>query len=310
MNKLPVYCDFEYLQNFFSKVSSINFNPLDDVNEIIGMLESQKLFLSRSILLIDKTEEEIKELSQTDDLIKVLVKKSQTGGSELYGCKNEIEEIKSGNIKKTLENDPFAIYCLNVESDFSADFQSKFGSFCYYKHDYPKIKKYRKEPEVINIGSEFNWASVLPSDLPSRFIIIHDNYLLENTTEDKSENLKQIISALFNKEYLGCFEIHFFHFIEDLHLLDRKKSLIIKLIEAITLPHKVTVNFIKGTKENLHDRDILTNFYWVHCGHTTDIVKKGRSTKRTTIHFNNIFESTNSFLKYHSGMNKLIPKSN
>lgn len=299
MEKLPVYCDFNYLQDFFIKLKESKLDIYGDDSELRNLSDFKEILLSKSLLLIDKTEKEIEELSKNDILLKTIIKRSTTGGSEIYSCSEEINKIKSLDSSDcVLHNEPSVIYCLSIEKSTANDISSKYGVFCFGQHDYPKLIEYRKEAKVIKKGQDFNWENILPQNHPSQFIIIHDNYLIENTTKENCLNFKKIIRSLITNSFKGDFKIVLLHFIEDETLLMNKQKIINEIISDMTVSCHICLSFKKGRKESMHDRDIITNYFWIHSGHTTDIEKNNISTKETTIHFVDIFNSTDSFLNF------------
>lgn len=298
MDKIPVYCDFEYLQNFFSVLSEIKLNIYDDNSKSENLWNIQNIFLSKSILLIDKSDEEIKALYNNDVLIKSIIKRSNTGGSQIYSCSEQIKKIKSEEHRHCIsENEPSSLYCLSIDDKTAKLISSKYGVYCFAKHVYPTINVLQKQTKIIEIGKEFNWNNILPKGQPSQYIIIQDHYLIDNTTIEINNNFKEIISILSNKSFKGEYKIIIFHFIEDLTKLEYKKIIIKKIISSLNLG-EIKILFIKTRKEILHDRNILTNYFWIHSGHATDIEKNNISTKETSIHFNDLFNNPDSFLSF------------
>jgi hypothetical protein len=297
MNKLPVYCDFSYLQNFFSVLSRTTLDPYGDSSRLKDMLDFKDILLSRATLLTDKTDEEIDALCISDELMRILKKKSVSGGSDLIACKDKLDKIKSvGNNDCILHNEPSSLYCLNVDQAIANNIASQYGVICLGRGCFLESSKYRKDPVVLEIGDDFSWWKILSSDIPSQFVVIHDNYLIENVTIDNSLNLKSILRQLVHNSFKGIYNLYILHFIEDQTKLKHKQEIIKEIVHASSLNCKVNIKFIKGRKENLHDRDILTNYLWIHSGHATDIERNRKSTKDTSLHFTDLFNSTDSFL--------------
>jgi hypothetical protein len=169
-----------------------------------------------------------------------------------------------------------AIYLLNETTETSL----KYSSFTFQdKH----CKQIQKAPYNMSAGKNFSWKEFLGDYLCSRYLFLQDNYLIETLTNDKLESFIEIIKAFISKDYVGEFKLYILHFIEDEKILNIKKVLIQKTIKDLGLKCNISVSYHKGIKKELHDRNFVTNYCVVSSGQSTDFLKKGKSTRGTTL---------------------------
>lgn len=272
MDKLPVYCEFEFLENFFNLRNS--FSMMDD-DSIESWLTMKKVINSRCVLYLNN-DSKLRESFDKNPYLKKLIKNSIAGGSEIVNGEYKMEDFKDNPIALILMTGQYITNSFHISIN-----QFNWSS---------KVNLITRQLTFV-VGSTRNntfkgWQSVdIWNETPSSGLIIADPYILSH--ELSINNLFQILKNLLPKTTINApYDISIFIGSKNMDIKDvqKKYQKIMDYLQDLDLNYKLnlSVHIIQGDK--LHDRDILTNYKWIHSGHSFNYYNKNKQiNKRTTL---------------------------
>lgn len=276
MNRLPTYCEVAFLDHFYKQRPSLDQEDDDYVEKWILL---NKVIKSRCTLFLDSLDEFQKKAKNNPNYLH-LIKNSLTGGSEIiisdlndfdYLCKSlclllmsNSTDIGCCHIKCDLDNWVNIVEPLTYQSSY---FISK-DSNCTFK----------------------GWVELnISSRSPITGIIIADPYIMKDAVS--IGNLKKILSAILPKN-LCINQLDVSIFINrdiDLDKLKKEHELLMTYFSTLHLPYDTNISIHQISNEELHDRNILTNYTWLHSGHSFNYYGRNEKIKiKTTLNIKSI----------------------
>ena len=299
MNRLPTYCEVAFLDHFYKQRPSLDKKEDDYVEKWILL---NKVIKSRCTLFINSYDE-FQEKAKSNPNYLHLLKNSTTGDSEIINSDLNVfdylgkalclflmsnnKEIGRCHIQCDLNNWVNIIEPLTYQSTY---FISK-GSNCTFK----------------------SWAELnINSRSPITGIIIADPYIMKDAVS--LGNLKKILSAVLPKnQCINQLDVSIFiNRGSDLDKLKKEHELLMTYFSTLHLPYATNLSIHQISNEDLHDRNILTNYTWLNSGHSFNYFGRNEKIKiKTTLNIKSIAcDDNNSHISLIQDFAKLAENGN
>lgn len=280
MSKLPIYCSAKFLINFYKDLISLKkSNNQSDENILVIALAFNKL-LKNADLYFSFDGIEVKEFLDNKSvyfsphLSQLISNNNQKQRTEYSVTTNTID-----NFRNTVLTQPHAIFILDsdieIQLEDCKDIEAKFGVICF-KHTNWKEKadfllNWAMFTVIKKTTNKFkDWKEITKFQHPCNAIVIADNYVLKDKQEIE-DNIVQILDNLLPKTLLTIpFQITFL--VDEKDLAGNKLSLryneLTDKLKIIRPQLIIELTIFLVNKEDNHDRNIFTNYLWLHSGHS------------------------------------------
>jgi len=287
INKIDTFCQVKFLELFFDSIPEISLSEIISGNDVSKtFLDMSNLIYKKTILSVDDIEYIIMMAKKGHPFFKKLIKSSNSGGSEIKDY--------STSFKDLLSNIEFAcstpVYSLHMYFDTNAVLiKSRNGWFTVLPMNWSSslldlsVNKTFKVDKKSDLNQFSGWHILKEINLPLNAAVIVDNYIL-----DKSDNYENNIYMIIKNLLPNRLD----HLDFDLSIVTKrdlinpkgKLNLLNSLIKNLQLNYSVKLTIYCTPSDNPHDRDLVTNYYRVHSGHSLDYFNnKGQINKDTTL---------------------------
>ena len=281
MRKKTVLCEVAFWKKFSECYPSLM--PFPDERAIENLKYWMELysFLFRSDVHFDCSDKQFIELAEADERLRYLWKKS-AGGE----CGIDFSEESFDS--SYLEGSPLSV--LFSESDRHID-ASRFGIINITADNYSmKGVLFRESGFPLRHNQEWSWeelSKVISKDMSNSLVIV-DNYILSTDGQFKRENLDDnifVILEVLLPESCGMpFDLTVFYSEGNSANEERLR----RFIRDIRPNLSVNLKIHKVSKNDFHDRTIISNNFWISAPGGFDLLKKKRfsgyyATKATTV---------------------------
>lgn len=275
-----IYCDLGFWRSLSGRFSNVKMTTnRDELRKNQNLMDWYDL-LSRSKLLFDCTVDDFEVIAKTDPYLKDIWKKSiEDDRCQLDFLQGAIASMCAGSSGMNLKmynslylsdknHEPQArnVGVINVNSGSLHEHMELFNDLG------PSIKR----------GSQYDWMGLLNTAKAGQncnSMVIADNYIFQ----DVNANLYRILDALLPHKLKTFFYLTVFSLNKDSES-DRKKQLE-ERIKVIRPELSINVEVFNCTKDEFHDRGIITNYIWIEIGAGFNVLKKsGIARKGTNIH--------------------------
>lgn len=300
MQKTDIHLYFtkESLYAFFSQYNKIQKEGADESMENIAhndkvlfanqlyklVMSESRIFLNinkANLLAIINTNPENSEAATFKKLVK---------SPKKVTCQEDAEYISLTSNESPY---PHTIYVLNKNNEDCDKLANEYGMIflnkdtIWQKMNLLFSSSYWAVTGKTEIERRFtNWADIQPFKTPCNALILFDNYLLGN---DDGDNL---FSLLKNVLPSNCskYPFHLTIIMEndkndrrDIKTKPYFERHVNKINEFLTKTFSYRVEFsLIVVKKGNHDRNILTNYVWLHSGSSFDFLDKKGKIKNTT----------------------------
>ncbi|HMT77839.1 MAG TPA: MIT C-terminal domain-containing protein [Saprospiraceae bacterium] len=274
MNRLPTYCELEFLDYFFELKKSIGEEE-DEYIEKWSLLN--KVIHSRCILYIVKYYE-FEKRKEVNPFYKKLYKNSNTGGSEIREYDNKPNEPIKSPLALILGNGSLRGQEYHISCD-SKTWANIIPALTY-------TNCCSVDDNITNFNGWNNFYNEVNS--PITGIIIADPYILKNN--QAINNLRFILEAILSKvNSVKELDISIFVHKDQVPNFGGSYNSILKYINELNLGFSTNFSIHAILKDKFHDRDIITNYTWAHSGHSLDYYNKNNQIiRKTTIDLKSI----------------------
>lgn len=274
MNRLPTYCELSFLDHFFGQ--RLTFSTADD-EHIEKWTLLYKVIQSRCTLFIDSLNEFL-EKSEVNPNYTKLRKSSLTGGSEIKEFNISSNEPIQLPLALILSNGKFLGQKFHISCDDN-NWQNIIHTLTHQNCCLVDDVNY-------NFKGWQNFYNEVNS--PITGIIIADPYILKSNRA--IENLYIILKAILSRVNFGeIIDISIFVSRDEVPKLQDRYNSIENYIKELNLPFISNLSIHAIGKDKLHDRNILSNYTWVHSGHSLDYYNENNEiNKKTTIDLKSI----------------------
>lgn len=283
MYKQPIYCEIEFLQNFFNNIPQYNYENSKEF-EIWDNYKS--LFLNNCTLTLDE-EQKFKELLMNKNELFIILNKRCDGAyiDIQFDKKNDIELLENSQELFFLTDTK---KCKELEENYGMMFISaktldENADILFEQATIPIDKK----------GSSIsNWNFIEKYKHPCNAMIIADNYLLKQDGKINKEELQNNLLLMLDKllpEKLNKLDFHLTIITGDgrnfIDIKNRYEYLNTEL-QKLRSSYKIELKIIGKSIDN-HDRNIITNYLHIYSGFGFTLFKeRNKVLANTTISIN------------------------
>lgn len=276
MDRFETYAESKFI------VDLCETKPNDDLSEEFD--EWKKIFniiAKKSNLCIDSKDELLNKYS-VNPIVRNLIKTTQGGGSKLLVDKGHFDKIVSDklDLKKTSKACP--IFCLSEPKNnyntgvFVANSKN-------YLEQFGKVTRESYSKSISKKETKFSWANLLDNHPPLNSLIIADPYLMKDSYFDK--NLFPILDKLIpNKNFEETFHITIITGSKanvSPNLINGKYENIKNFIGSKISDFKLGFYVVPGNM--MHDRILITNYFYIASGNGFNLFKKDGTIKSDTV---------------------------
>jgi len=286
MDKLPIYCQFSFYDNFLKECKKETIGPekkeqLDLISEMIH---------TNSKVYIDKSAAEIKALTHQT---KFLYKKVSNGNGVELKPKQFPEQLNDNFFQKV---NPHSIFLINNKQEHEK-YQKKYGMWFIAIEDIGNcsITKKNKKIMLSKLVEKYKeWNDLLLNyKHPCNSMIISDNYILNNN-DDIEENLLTILRIILPLE-LTKNRFHLTIITSSIPNIKEQYNLLISKLKKIR-PYNIDLKIVIQTRTkvieaSIHDRYIITNYLCICSGHGFSVFKEKKIEKNTRLTFDFVSNS-------------------
>lgn len=280
--KRDLYCDLDFwdhLCNLYeNKFDEDLFSDETDKNRMVK--DFLKLIYNSNSYL-DCSPKDFLTSIKKHELSECIWKRSTDGRCNLDFLQGKINDMKTGSCKMnatmynslffTIENckqEANNVGVINVCKDNLFDNEYYFE---YYLYPFKQKNKFNHE----------EWFKDAKHNHNSMIII--DNYIWGNDTENDL-NLYKILDLLLPEKLTTCFYLSIFTLGSD---IDNKKKELEKGLKKIRQNLNIKIEVFESTKDNFHDRWILTNYMYICSGYGfKNFVEDKNGYNKTSTHIN------------------------
>lgn len=295
---IDAYLQLGFLDGFYSALSEIDVSDMLVGGENISRVERLYNFINKkAVLHLDFGHELFSERAQSNVYYRHLLKVSQTGGSKLDFIPSAFVEGFDKNI--CLNTNAHTFFMLNGSEEEIMEIRNRYG---LYAANLSVIKANEfcfGDNWTINISSDVNvnefsgWNFLKSLKAPSSFMILSDNYILDNSKGfdlNIYTMLKNILPDYLKNKTLNIALVIKEYDIAKASSIFNKISM---FLDSMSLPYEYNLALLLTRINDPHDRNLLTNYYWIHSGHSFDYYDdKGVINKKTTLHFQSLINSS------------------
>lgn len=299
MEKKPtIYCSLEMLI-YVSEMLSLAFKD-EKAEDIFLWNNWYNLIVNKSQLFIDATLDKIEVVGATNFLVKTLIKGSsrQNQKSEITPMPNFFAETDFKDIYPAN-----SIFLWDTSEQNCLELENQSGMIFINKERLVKKGKllfswalYNVTKDTKAIQSFKNWKELQNFKHPFNAMIIVDNYILD---EQKGlDNLKLLLENYLPAELKNT-DFHLMIItshqiiqrtktgvkeVDKYNLQDKYDKELKNLVQNLGKPYQIITSLISVSSDKNHDRNIFTNYFWLHSGHGFDYFSaKGEVTNPTNL---------------------------
>ncbi|ANQ51251.2 hypothetical protein KMW28_16890 [Flammeovirga yaeyamensis] len=301
MERITTYANINSLTAFFAKRPSIE-DELDDMEWSRSWMDFYSFINKQADLRLDVDPTQLSMMSKTNPYIKKMLKNASSGGSSLR-CEKEafdhLDKVSEQSMPQTLffldksnkeceeiENQ-YGLITLNpTRVRYKAGFMFNWSLYNVTK-DRGAVKRFEK------------WSQLERFRHPHNSMIVIDNYLLKDLGE-MEENLIPMLDALLPEKLdARTYQLT----LVGVDLRDKpasmKKYIEWELKNKLKRSYEIEVCVVKTESNKNHDRNIITNYLWLHSGHSFTYVRRNQISKNTNLMLFPIFYQQKDFQSYY-----------
>lgn len=286
---IETYCQVAFLESFFNSIPATSFIEiiLDDVDDISTFQNLINIIYNKAAISVDDINHISLLAKEGNPFFIKLIKNSNSGNTKLIDYSSDFNELMS-NIKSAIAT---PLDSVHMYADHKAVLINSFSGWCTLTLENWKlpitslsINKTLKVDKKSSLNQFPGWQLLKEINLPINAAIIADNFILDKT-ESYKFNIQMIIKNLLPDRLENIdFDLAIITK-KDLINPKDKLDLIDNYIEELNLSYKVNLTIYCTPADEPHDRDIITNYFKLHSGHSLDFFNnKGTINKDTTLH--------------------------
>lgn len=277
-----IYCDLGFWDSLSSRFSKVKMaTNLDELKQNQNLMDWFDL-LCRSHLLFDCSIDDFETATNNDLYLKDVWKKSTDGRCQLDFSPGAVSSMCAGPSK--MEPGMYnSLYLTNTNHPIEACNVGVFNISSDLIHDYAEI--FNDNGPSVKRDSLCNWLQILKeahAQQNCNSMIIADNYIFK----DVNSNLYKILDVLLPQKLDAIFYLTVFSLNESVESeFEKKKQALEKRIHEMRPNLSVKLEVFNSSKEDFHDRGIITNYVWIEIGAGFNLIKSnGTAGKTTNLH--------------------------
>lgn len=294
MEKLDIYCSRSFLDEWMKLLQAFKEDPLE--NNVSEVWNKYFKMLKKGRIRLDLTKQELADELRSNRILLGIYKQ---GTAEIKPAKESFEQLDQGVFD--FENaHPSSLFLLNERTAFNENSAGRFGVILFPKEEIQDRAKWLFERFTREVGKgeriqeDQPWGFLRKFKRPINSMIIIDSYLFGNVDEPPKRvlrrlkyNLTSILEELLpatelsNPFHLTIFTYYSKREENAMSLQMRRSSLehyyreVKSLISSLGRSYSVKLSIVSTNHEDrLHDRHIITNYYWLNTGYGCNLFDK------------------------------------
>lgn len=277
-----IYCDLGFWQDLSGKIASAKFLPDLEVCRRNQMLTDWYDLLCRSHVIFDSSIDDFNTIAKDDSYLFSIWKRSTDGRTQLDFSSGAIAAMCEGSAR--MERNMYnSLFLTHDDHQAHAD---KVGVISIDSNNlYNHAELFNDVGPAIKQSSKYNWSLILEEAKAKHnfnSMVIADNYIFK----DVNVNLYSILDSLLPQNIEIVFYISVFSFNDasEEEITRRKKRLEEKIQELRPSMKKesLKVEVFGCSKDDFHDRGIVTNYSWIEIGAGFDLLRNDGKAKHST----------------------------
>ncbi|MBB6459531.1 hypothetical protein [Flammeovirga kamogawensis] len=300
MERITTYANINSLTSFFTKRPSLE-DELDDMDWSRSWMDFYSFLNKQADLRLDVDPTQLSMMSKTNPYIKKMLKNASSGGSSLR-CEKEAFDQLDVVSKTTM---PQTMFFLDKSNQECEDIETKYGIITLNPNRIKSKAGFMFNWSLYNVTKDRGavkrfekWSQLERFRHPHNSMVIIDNYLLKDLGE-MEENLIPMLDALMPEKLEVTFQLTLI----SVDLRDKpasmKKYIEWELKNKLKRPYNIEVCVIKTESNKNHDRNIFTNYLWMHSGHSFTYLRRQQISKNTNLMLFPIFYQQKDFQSYY-----------
>lgn len=308
MEKLDIYCSRSFLKEWMKLRQAFNEDPFEN-NDYEIWNKYYKMLLKGRIRL-DLTKQELEDELRSN---RILLGIRKQGTAVIKPAKESFERLNQGVFD--FENaHPSSLFFLNERTASNENTSGRFGVIFFPKEEIQDRAKWLFERFTREVGKgeriqhDQPWGFLRKFKRPINSMIIIDSYLFGNVNEPPKRvlrrlkyNLTSILEELLPAtELSNPFHLTIFTYYskrgENLMSLQMRRSSlenyyreVKSLIRSLGRSYPVKLSIVSTNHEDrLHDRHIITNYYWLNTGYGCNLFDKRGPVNYSHITINSV----------------------
>ncbi len=286
MQRFEIYCNIEFLFSLYELINQPVEDLLSDVDNFgYYYIQLYKIIHEHSDVIIDIEEDELIDIATNPNNERYnpnLKKFIKTGRNCFHGLPKQFEymDIDEENYFVNINN-PKALFLLNKSENECHKLKDKYGMLFISNSNIKAKLNFIFDIDIVPItklGNITDWTFLKKYKHPFNSMVIADNYLLkENINDNLFQLLKSLLPATLN---ISEFHLTILTTITETSSFNiEKRYLTILDYLNETFDYKINLTIIQTN--DIHDRNIITNYFWINSGYGFSLFK-GRKLKNET----------------------------
>lgn len=301
MEKHAVFCTKDCLLHIFEEFDNKRLES-ENPNDLLLATNLYSFLTNQTFLTLNIKSDELIALS-SNIYIKTLIKNSSSKSKTQLDYRPDFFEEEE-NIKNTPTN---AIFLLDKSKEECEKLEQQYGLMFLCKENIFQKAGFMFSWALYNVTKDSNakkrfesWSEAKNLQHPFNSMLIIDNYILDDN-EGIDENLIPFLDnflpqKLENQDFELTIITNNKKGKSD--FLKKKHDEISKALNKIRT-YKFHLYFLTTDADKNHDRNIFTNYLWLHSGHSFTYFRNNRVTKTTTLMVFPIFYQQQEFQSYY-----------
>lgn len=282
MAKIETYISVEMLEEIFNSFPTgsfldILFSPKQNEIDIYRSIYS--LIFKRSFLLVNDYNSLVQKAKE-NPFFQLLINNRVSGGSEIYEdndlentvCKDDINPSALAYLNSSKLNPKCLLIDQNIWKEKTLSL-STFRSFIVNRN--------------IDHNEFLGWSFLQNIKVPTNALVLTDNYILNEG--DFKMNLFRILDGILPLSIENGLSFHLSFItsnrLDPAYVMSRLESIKV-FVDSLRTNYETKVSIFLVAKNNLHDRDLITNYYRLKSGHSLNYYdRNGEIEKNTEVFF-------------------------
>lgn len=312
MALFQIMCQIGFLEKLFDEISVLanNFQDFlkDDTNEHSYLIQLYNLINKHSDVLIDYDFDQMEELSRKNPYFKALLKTNR-----LKPRLSDFDKLVNYELDYFQNlSQPSTLFFLNKKEADCLVLEQRYGYIFISNENIHKTKfLFNFLPQVFTKkqSNYSDWSFIKSFRHPFNSMVIADNYILKDSDLMK-ENLFPFLEN-FMPERLDENTFHLTILTLDVPNVKYRHEQITQHLEEnfkyeVQLCIVIVADDPKKPGKPIHDRNVITNYFWLSSGYGFSIFKNSKVDKDTHLTLFSIFYPTNSPIPYNINNQKSL----
>ena len=281
MARFQLVCEVGFLERLFNEISALgnDFQDFlqDDTDERLHLTQLYRLLHKNSDVHVDYDDEQLLELARQNPYFKSLLKTNRLTPrpSDFAHLAND-EQTYFQSIPS-----PSTIFLLQKSEVDCQLLEQRYGYVVVSSENIVKVRflfNFYLQTLTKRNPAYTDWSFIEPFRHPFNAMVIADNYVLKDSTVIKQNLLpflKRFMPTHLDK---NIFQLTILTY--DVPNIKQRHIDLSNELSSL-FPYPVQLCIVICNKDELHDRNMLTNYFWLSSGFGFSLFKDGKVAKDT-----------------------------